>query len=101
MPKRKMSEKDMKAWTEKTLRLNKDHEISRGDSVQDRNGWKGVVVRIEHGSTIESHGTIYVWQSERMEYGADNCEHYAYVNWRKCLRVIEPASTEPDSYWED
>ena len=49
---------------------------------------KGIVVKIVPGYDIEDHGTIYVWQSERTNYGADNCEHYVYHNWEKVLKII-------------
>lgn len=96
----KLSKKDFKIWTEKTERLNQDVIISRGDTVVDSEGYKGVVVRIEHGPTVESHGTIYVWQCDRIEYGADNCEHYPYYGWKSILRIVHGAIGEPDSYWE-
>jgi hypothetical protein len=54
--------------------------IKRGDVVVDLWGAKGVVVKIVEGHDIEDHGTIYVWQMDRTEYGALNCEHYPHYN---------------------
>ena len=51
-------------------------KLKRGDIVIDGWGSKGVVVKIIPGVSIEDHGTIYVWQMDKTEYGTDNCEHY-------------------------
>lgn len=63
--------------------------IKPGMSVIDI--WKnpGVIVYIVPGNTDEDHGCIAVWQSERINYGADNCEHYPYHNWKKLLTIVE------------
>jgi hypothetical protein len=63
--------------------------LKRGDIVVDHYGDKGVVVKIIPGISDEEHGTIYVWQMDRTEYGADNCEHYVEFGWEKHLTVIE------------
>jgi hypothetical protein len=63
--------------------------IRRGSLVVDCDGHKGVVVKIEKGVDNERHGTVFVWQSERHEYGADNCEHYPEFGWEKSLTVLE------------
>jgi hypothetical protein len=66
--------------------------INVGDKVEDIfNGHKGIVVKIEIGYDIQNHGAIYVWQMNRYEYGADNCEHYAHLNWEKHLKIIDKA----------
>jgi hypothetical protein len=88
MPKRKMSKLDLKVWQSKNERLNKDKEVKLGMRVQQDDGWIGVVVKIVP-STEDFHGTIYVWQEERMEYGADNCEHFCHNNWKTHLRILE------------
>ena len=64
-------------------------KIRRGSLVVDCDGHKGVVVKIEKGHNIEDHGTIFVWQIDRYEYGADNCEHYCEFGWEKSLKVLE------------
>jgi len=90
MKKKKMSAADRQAWTEKTKRLNASGEpLYRGDVVIDVDGHRGVVTRILPGTDIENHGTIYVWQMDRTEYGADNCEHYCEINWREFLRLLD------------
>ena len=92
MPKRKLSSKDTEAWKNKNERLNEGRELERGMRVQAESGWIGVVVKIPpHNpeNPIVEHGIIYVWQEERYEYGADNCEHYAECNWRRHLRILE------------
>lgn len=84
-------------WQEKSARLavlNKDRILHRGDRVKDRNGWEGIVVKIIAGTDNEDHGTIYVWQENQMDYGADNCEHYCEINWRENLEVLESLITE-------
>ena len=80
-----------KEWVEKTIKLNENREIKRGDVVVDRDRNKGVVVQIyvPENPTVEDHGSISVWQSERFEYGADNCEHYAWTNWKSNLRILD------------
>ena len=57
--------------------------------VKDVDGHRGVVVdvQIPEDPSIEDHGTVAVWQSERFEYGADNCEHYCWINWKEFLRI--------------
>lgn len=55
--------------------------LTLGDHVCDRFGDEGIVVRIKLGHTAEDHGTIHVWQLNRLEYGADNCEHYSEYRW--------------------
>ena len=84
-----MRQIDWAPWTAKTLKLNKDRILKVGDCVVDMFSNKGVVVKIMPGVDIEDHGAIYVWQSERKEYGADNCEHYVEFGWKEHLRVIE------------
>jgi hypothetical protein len=60
-----------------------------GDSVVDFQGNRGVVVKIDiwDNPSIENHGTIFVWQCDRTEYGADNCEHYPHFGWEKLLFI--------------
>jgi hypothetical protein len=73
-------------------KINKmnEHELKLGAEVVDLWGHQGVVVKIVKPDvpTIEDHGTVFVWQSDRIEYGADNCEHYTFHNWQKVLRVV-------------
>lgn len=85
-----MNTQDRKAWIEKTQRLNEGIELKRGMEVKDVYGKKGIVVKIipeNPENPIEEHGAIYLWQSEKTEYGADNCEHYCYHNWQSFLRI--------------
>ena len=86
-----MKPKDRQAWIEKTKRLNEHRELVRGMEVKDAWGNLGIVVKIEipDEPSIENHGTVFVWQSERTEYGSDNCEHYCYTNWKEFLRIID------------
>ena len=84
-----MNSKDKKAWTEKTKRLNENRVLSVGLSVKDIAGHTGVVVKIEVPEDSTEHGIVYVWQSERMNYGNDNCEHYSLDYWKDFLRVID------------
>ena len=62
--------------------------ICRGDRVVDNDGNEGIVVKINKGYDQDDHGTIVVWQLNRDEYGADNCEHYPEFNWQDSLIVI-------------
>lgn len=65
--------------------------ISIGDHVKEKMKpyHEGIVVKIRPGTDNENHGTIYVWQLNRTEYGADNCEHYSAVNWQNSLKIIK------------
>ena len=62
--------------------------IKLGDRVIDIYGNRGVVVKVVYGHSAETHGSIFVWQMDRTEYGADNCEHYCYFEWEKVLRIL-------------
>lgn len=65
-------------WENKTIKLNKCKVLRRGDLVVDWFGYRGVVVQFEMWPgepSIENHSTIFVWQLDRTEYGADN-KHY-------------------------
>lgn len=70
-------------------------QIRRGSKVVDIFGHEGIVVDIDlMGCTPdelsnENHGSITVWQSQRTEYGADNCEHYSYLGWESLITVLE------------
>ena len=79
-----------KTWTAILRNQNpkKTKTITVGDSVTDCDGHKGVVVKIIPGIDNENHGTIFVWQQDRLEYGADNCEHYVHYGWEKSLRIV-------------
>lgn len=85
----KMKKIDRDQWTAKTLRVNADRILKIGDEVVDVYKNKGIVVKIVPGVSDEDHGAVYVWQSERMEYGSDNCEHYVEFGWKLLLRVLE------------
>lgn len=77
------------AWFDKNERINANRVLQRGNRIEDPWGDIGIVVKIEPGTDNENHGTIYVWQENRMDYGADNCEHYAEINWHRNLRILE------------
>ena len=82
-----MKSVELKAWQDKNLRLNANVQPHIGMQVKDENGMSGVVVKIRAPSDEDDHGTMYVWQCDRVEYGSDNCEHYAVTNWHSFLRV--------------
>jgi len=82
-----MKNKDKLAWSAKSARQNAGWELKVGDSVIDIYKNPGIVVKIESGNDVEDHGFIYVWQSARTEYSADNCEHYVHFGWESFLRV--------------
>jgi len=75
-------------WCLECEKDNKNKTLKRGDRVIEKNGHKGIVVKIIKGTNDEDHGTIYIWQEDRDKYGADNCEHYAEINWKSYLRII-------------
>jgi hypothetical protein len=81
-----MKNKDKEAWYDKNERLNASIEAKIGMEVVDANGYHGVVVKIVPKSE-DFHGTLYVWQKDRTEYGSDNCEHYTIDIWKRFLRV--------------
>jgi hypothetical protein len=64
-------------------------ELKVGNKVISYDGYRGIVVRIEKGYDIEDHGTVFVWQLDRTEYGADNCEHYCEFGWEKSLTILK------------
>ena len=80
---------DRKNWHAKTSRLNENRELKVGDQVIDVDKNRGIVVKIEPGIDSEDHGGIFVWQLDRLNYGADNCEHYAHFNWQPYLRLCD------------
>jgi heat shock protein HspQ len=82
----------MLIWVSQQANTMADKEIKIGDCVRDKfSGHRGIVVKIEpHDS--ENHGTIYVWQMDRYDYGADNCEHYCHENWRSVLIFCDPST---------
>lgn len=106
-----MNKKQRGQWIEKTKQHNLNKELMIGSQVVDIDGNHGIVVKIikpndditqekreGHELIVESeiqddfdlevdHGTVYVWQSERTQYGDDNCEHYSYLNWSENLRL--------------
>ncbi len=64
--------------------------LSLGDHVRDLYcGDEGIVVKIQLGRTTEDHGSIHVWQLNRTEYGADNCEHYVEFEWWDSLTKVQ------------
>lgn len=79
--------KDKVFWHEKNTRINADLKLSLGMCVVDSEGNKGVVVKIIEPN-VDSDGVVYIWQSDRMEYGSDNCEHYTYDGWKYFLRIV-------------
>ncbi len=60
--------------------------------IDKQQGHKGVIVKVvlpENGEgSDEDHGTIYVWQEDKFNYGGDNCEHYCLNNWTDFLRIM-------------
>lgn len=87
-----------KRFEDKTRELTElQTPYSVGDMVEDvvdKN--KGIVVKIELGVNKEDHGTIYVWQLNRINYGGgDNCETYAEFNCRdgERLKILKKAGT--------
>ena len=82
----------MLVWVSQQANTMAYREIKIGDCVKDNfSGHRGIVEKIEpHDS--ENHGTIYVWQMDRCDYGADNCEHYCHENWRSVLIFCDPSA---------
>jgi hypothetical protein len=70
------------------------HELAVGDHVRDCFGDEGIVVKIKEGWNDEDHGTVTVWQMNRLDYGADNCEHYPHFGWPGILTVVHRANQE-------
>ena len=62
-------------------------DLKIGDHVIDLWNDEGIVVKIIPGFDNENHGTIYVWQMNKLNYGADNCEHYPHFEWFKTLKI--------------
>lgn len=75
------------------MEVTNDPKIRRGSKVVDIFGNEGIVVEVstfnDEPMTDENHGTVAVWQSERVNHGLDNCEHYPYFNFERILTVLE------------
>lgn len=56
--------------------------------VKNAKTMSGVIVRVVEPEG-EHHGTIFVWQEHRLDYGADNCEHYAYYDDEQLGSVLK------------
>lgn len=84
-----MKQIDQTAWMNKSLKLNTGKTLQVGNKVMDLNKNLGVVVKIDPPQEEGDHGTVYVWQLEKINYGADNCEHYAFTQWSSILRILE------------
>jgi hypothetical protein len=91
-----MNKVDRENWRIRTAKLNADKVLICGCEVVDMEKNKGIVVRVNH-ATPDNHGSVFVWQSERVGYGADNCEHYAASNWREWLRIISMPTDQEQS----
>lgn len=77
------------AWIEETKKRNAGKTIRPGMQVVDCFGHRGIVVVVDHPEnvTAEDHGTIAVWQKDKLHYGDDNCEHYSFHGWETMLRI--------------
>lgn len=86
---KKLKGQNLQDWLDKNSRLNEEKQLKLGMEVIDRYCDKGIVVKIVEGDgSIEGHGTIYVWQSEKYDFGSDNCQHYAFDIWKRELRIL-------------
>ena len=86
---KKLKGQNLHDWLDKNNRLNEEKELKLGMEVIDRYGDKGVIVKIIEGDgSMEDHGVIYIWQSEKTDFGADNCQHYAFNMWKRELRIL-------------
>ena len=83
---------------------------SVGDYVKDYNGNKGIIVKIEKGTSVSDHGYILVWQNDRYEVGIDNCESFAEFELynqtidgkktgKKFLKILKKATREENNYY--
>jgi len=85
----KLKGENLKQWLDKNDRINHDKTLKVGMEVIDSYGDKGIVVKIiKDEDTAESDGCVYIWQSERTDYGSDNCMHYALKIWKRELRIL-------------
>jgi hypothetical protein len=85
----------LNTWSKGTFKSNLRKRITVGDQVVDGYGHRGIVVKIIVGYDSSNHGIINVWQLDQMDYGADNCEHYCYTNWRDHLRIVKRNPPRP------
>lgn len=74
--------------------------LRRGDRVVDNDGNEGIVVKIIKGFDSSDHGTVTVWQMNRLEYGADNCEHYGEFRWWEGLTIVNEIEQAPENQLE-
>lgn len=52
------------------------------------NKWDGVIVSISPPDD-EDHGIVGVWLENRLRYGDDNCEHYAYSSDEQLGKILK------------
>lgn len=82
-----MNKNDYRAWSEKTERLNANHDLQVGDHFYDAyNNRRGKITLIDDWAhngplTNENHGTINVI----LDTGEE--EHYCLVNWKQIMRI--------------
>lgn len=69
----------------------KPQAIRIGSEVVDRRNYRGIVVELIPAKVLSEsdEGLITVWQKDRVDYGADNCEHYHFLHWSDFLKVIK------------
>lgn len=85
----KLKGEKLNQWLDKNERINHDKILKVGMEVIDCYGDKGIVVKIvKDEDTVDSDGCVYIWQSERTDYGSDNCMHYALNIWKRELRIL-------------
>jgi len=84
----KLKGENLKQWLDKNERINHDKTLKVGMEVIDRYGDKGIIVKIIKYEDTESDGCVYIWLSERTDYGSDNCMHYALKMCKRELRIL-------------
>jgi hypothetical protein len=89
-----LAERKITLWKKATEEANQSRLLYPGDSVVDRHGCSGVVVKVQLGFSPGMPGLVKVWQLPHdMEANyvtsEDNTIDYTYLDWRTTLRLVE------------
>lgn len=49
--------------------------------------WEGIIVDVRQPDGDE-HGCVAVWLKHRLNYGDDNCEHYAFYSHEQLATIL-------------
>ena len=59
-----------------------------GNLVKRPSEWEGVIVGIDQPHD-ENHGCVVVWLKHKLNYGDNNCEHYAFYSHEQLATILK------------